>query len=90
MGFKLGIGGIVTFKNAGLDKVVEKLPPEALVIETDSPYLTPVPYRGKRNQSAYLVYIAEKIAEILQVKKEKVAEITQKNADNLFFQNLST
>lgn len=85
IGFKLGIGGIVTFKNAGLDKVVKKLPLETLVLETDSPYLTPSPYRGKRNQSAYLVYIADKIAEIFNVKKEKVAEITQQNVDNLFF-----
>ena len=59
-GFKLGIGGVVTFKNAGLDKVVEQISLEHLVLETDAPYLAPVPYRGKRNESAYIIEIATK------------------------------
>lgn len=84
-GFKLGIGGIVTFKNSGLAEVVKKLPLESLVLETDAPYLTPVPYRGKRNQSAYLIYIAQKMAEIKQISLEKVADVTSSTAENLFF-----
>ncbi|MBS1636609.1 MAG: TatD family hydrolase [Bacteroidetes bacterium] len=85
--FKLGIGGVVTFKNAGLDKVVEQIPLEYLVLETDSPYLAPVPYRGKRNESAYLKLVAEKIAQIKQVSVEAVAEQTTKNAFAVFGNN---
>lgn len=82
--FKLGIGGVVTFKNSGLDKVVEQTDLKHLVLETDSPYLAPVPYRGKRNESAYLIKVAEKIAELKQTSIEKVAEITSVNADEIF------
>ncbi len=82
--FKLGINGIVTFKNAGLDKVVAQLPLEKLVLETDSPYLAPIPHRGKRNESAYLSLIAQKIAEIKNQPVEKIAEITTQNALELF------
>lgn len=82
--FKLGIGGVVTFKNSGLDKVVEQTDLKHLVLETDSPYLAPVPYRGKRNESAYLIKVAEKIAELKQISIEKVAEITSANADEIF------
>ena len=83
-GFKLGIGGVVTFKNAGLDKVVEQLDLAHLVLETDAPYLAPVPYRGKRNESAYLIEIATKIASLKQVSLEKVASITTKNSIEVF------
>ena len=68
MGFKLGIGGIVTFKNSGLDKVVKEIGPENLILETDSPYLAPVPYRGKRNESSYICIINKKLAEIFGIE----------------------
>ena len=84
MGFKLGIGGIVTFKNSGLDKVVSDIDPEHIVLETDSPYLAPVPKRGKRNESSYMVYTARKIAELHNITIEKIAEITTQNAIRLF------
>lgn len=84
MGFKLGIGGIVTFKNSGLDKVVKNIDPKHIVLETDSPYLAPVPKRGKRNESSYLVYTAQKIAEIHNITIEKIAEITTQNAMKIF------
>ncbi len=84
-GFKMGIGGIVTFKNSGLAETVGKLPLEALVLETDAPYLTPVPFRGKRNESAYLYYIAEKVAAIKHILPEAVAETTTETARQLFF-----
>jgi len=83
-GFKIGIGGIVTFKNSGLDKIVNNIDINHIVLETDSPYLAPVPKRGKRNESAYITYIAQKIAEIKSIDIEKVAEITTKNAKQLF------
>lgn len=82
--FKLGIGGVVTFKNSGLDKVVEQLSLNDLVLETDAPYLAPVPHRGKRNQSNYIPLIANKIAEIKKVHVEEVASITSYNAQQLF------
>lgn len=83
-GFKLGIGGVVTFKNSGLDKVVEQLSLEHLVLETDAPYLAPVPFRGKRNEPAYLFNVAKKVAELKDVSVEHVAEITGANADSIF------
>jgi len=82
--FKLGIGGVVTFKNSGLDKVVEEIPMHAIVLETDAPYLAPVPYRGKRNESAYIPLIAEKIAQIKNISLEEVAQITTQNAIEIF------
>lgn len=82
--FKLGIGGVVTFKNSGLDKVVETLSLNDIVLETDAPYLAPVPHRGKRNESAYLPLIAEKIAQIKSISIEEVAEVTTKNALEIF------
>jgi TatD DNase family protein len=84
MGFKLGIGGIVTFKNSGLDKVVCKTDPENLILETDSPYLAPVPYRGKRNESSYVCIINRKLADIFGIKEEEMASIVYSNSVNLF------
>jgi TatD DNase family protein len=83
-GFKIGIGGIVTFKNSGLDKVVNNIDINHIVLETDSPYLAPVPKRGKRNESAYIINIAKKIAEIKDISLEEVATISTKNAKQLF------
>lgn len=84
MGFFLGIGGIVTFKNSGLDKVVRHMSPEKIVLETDSPYLAPVPYRGKRNESSYICIVNNKIAEIFGLNSEKTASITWSNSVQLF------
>ena len=83
-GFKLGIGGVVTFKNSGLDKVVEQLNLKDLVLETDAPYLAPVPFRGKRNESAYVSRVAEKLAEIFQLPLAKIAQQTTVNALEIF------
>lgn len=83
-GFHLGIGGVLTFKKAGLDKTMEAIGLEHVVLETDSPYLAPSPYRGKRNESAYVKLIAEKLASIKGVDITEIAEITSKNAQNLF------
>jgi TatD DNase family protein len=82
--FKLGINGVVTFKNSGLDKIVAQLPLEKMVLETDAPYLTPAPHRGKRNESAYLILIAQRIADVTGPTLEEVAAITTKNAQDLF------
>jgi TatD DNase family protein len=84
LGFLLGINGIVTFKNAGLDKTIETVSLDKLVLETDAPYLAPVPKRGKRNESSYLIHIANKLSEIYQVSLDEVAEITSANAERLF------
>ncbi|MGZ3873784.1 MAG: TatD family hydrolase [Mucilaginibacter sp.] len=84
LGFYLGIGGVVTYKNAGLDKVVAQTDLNHLVLETDSPYLTPVPHRGKPNESSYLIYIAQKIAELQQISLETVAAITTENSKKVF------
>jgi TatD DNase family protein len=84
LGFYLGIGGVITYKNAGLGPVIEKVDLAHLVLETDAPYLTPVPHRGKRNESCYLQIIAEKLAEVKSEKPATVAEITTQNAENLF------
>ena len=83
-GLMLGIGGVVTYKNAGLAEVVARLPLEHIVLETDAPYLTPVPFRGKRNESSYLTYVVEKIAGVKSVTVEEVAEITTSNALRVF------
>ena len=84
MGFKLGIGGIITFKNAGLEKVLKSVTPHDIVLETDSPYLAPAPFRGKRNESAYLPIINKKISEIYGMTEEKMAEMTYQNSVELF------
>lgn len=83
-GFKLGIGGVVTFKNSGLDKVVKELSIHDIVLETDAPYLAPTPYRGKRNESSYLLNVATKVSDIFEISVEKVAEETTKNALEIF------
>ena len=84
MGFLLGIGGVVTFKNSNLFKVVEEVGIENIVLETDSPYLTPEPFRGKKNSSKYIPYIAKRIAEILNISVEEVGKITSNNASSMF------
>lgn len=83
-GFKVGVGGIVTFKNAGIDKMIAHLTPEDILIETDSPYLAPAPMRGKRNESSYLVFIVKKLAEIFNLSEEEVDKITSQNTRNVF------
>ncbi len=83
-GFLLGIGGVVTFKNAGLDKVISEIGISRIVLETDAPYLAPVPYRGKRNESSYLTIITKKVATITNTTVEKVAETTTENATKIF------
>ena len=83
-GFLIGINGIVTFKNSGLGEVVKHIPMNRLLLETDSPFLAPVPYRGKRNESVYLVEIARKVADIHKLSLEEVARITSSNAELLF------
>ena len=85
MGYYIGVGGVVTFKNAKkLKQVVESIPLESIVLETDCPYLAPVPYRGKRNCSLYLPYVAEEIAEIKGVTAEEVVRQTETNARKLY------
>ena len=84
MGFKLGIGGVLTFKNSKLSNVIEKISLENIVLETDSPYLTPEPFRGKTNSSKYIPIIAQKIADIKDISLESVSTITLENTYNLF------
>ena len=84
LGFYLGIGGVVTYKNSGLDKVVKEIDLAHLVLETDAPYLSPVPFRGKPNESSYLRYVAEKVADLHQVSIEEVAVVTTQNSVNIF------
>jgi TatD DNase family protein len=83
-GFMLGLGGVLTYKKSGLDEVVKDIPLDMIVLETDSPYLPPTPHRGKRNESAYLIHIAEKLAEIKQMKLTEVADLTTANARQMF------
>lgn len=82
--FMIGINGIVTFKNSNLGEVVQEIPLERLLLETDAPFLSPVPYRGRRNESSYLVGIASRIAEIYNLTKEEIAQVTTQNALRLF------
>ncbi|NIG52860.1 TatD family hydrolase [Chitinophaga sp. Cy-1792] len=84
LGFYLGIGGVVTFKKAGLDRIIEGIDLQHIVLETDAPYLAPVPYRGKRNESSYIPLIGEKVADVKNLKIEEVAAITSSNARKLF------
>ena len=84
MGYKIGIGGVVTFKNSNLYKVIMEIGIENILLETDSPYLTPVPFRGQINSSKYIPYIAERISEILDISVEEVSKITLRNTYSLF------
>lgn len=83
-GFLLGIGGVLTYKNAGLAQTLQQIPLEHLVLETDAPYLTPVPHRGKRNESSYLTYIASALGAVYGISVEEVAAVTTANALQLF------
>jgi len=84
LNFYLGIGGVVTYKKAGLDAVLADITLANLVLETDSPYLAPVPFRGKPNESSYLIYVAQKLADIYQVPIEEIADITTENSKKVF------
>ena len=84
LGFYLGIGGVLTFKNSGLGSIIENIPLEKIVLETDSPYLTPHPYRGKRNEPAYLNLIAQRLAKIYYTDISTIADITTENAKKVF------
>jgi TatD DNase family protein len=84
MGFFLGLGGVITFKNSPLPGVISDLPMSCFLLETDSPYLTPAPHRGKRNDSSYLTFIADKISEIKGIPSQEVAVLSSANATNLF------
>jgi TatD DNase family protein len=83
-GFYLGIGGVLTYKNAGLDKVIRETDLSHIILETDAPYLTPVPFRGKRNESSYLTYVLQKLADIKETNIDAIATITTQNAEKLF------
>jgi TatD DNase family protein len=84
LGFLLGIGGVLTYKNSGLAEVLKEIDLDHLVLETDSPYLSPVPFRGNRNESSYLKYIVQKLADVKQISVEEVADQTTKNAEAVF------
>lgn len=84
MGFYLGLGGVLTYKNAGVAEAIKDIPMEHLFLETDAPYLSPVPHRGKRNEPAFMIEVAKKIAEIKQLPLHEIAEITTRNAETLF------
>jgi TatD DNase family protein len=84
LGFLLGIGGVVTFKNGGLEKVLPELSLENLVLETDCPYLAPVPYRGKRNEPSYIPLIAQKVADVMRKDIGEVAQVTTENCEKIF------
>ena len=88
-GFKMGIGGVVTFKKAGLDVVLKSVDPKHLVLETDSPYLAPTPNRGKRNESSYIPLIADKLSDIYEISLEEIGRITTENANEIFNFNQS-
>ena len=84
IGFMMGIGGVITYKNAGVDKIVANLPIESLVLETDAPYLSPVPYRGKRNEPSYIEVIAAKLAELKNCSIDQIGAVTTFNAKKIF------
>ena len=84
LGFKIGVGGIVTFKNSGLDEVVQQIDLQHILLETDSPWLAPVPHRGRRNESAYITSIATKVALLHNISTEEVGRVTTQNAKQLF------
>ncbi|TWP24311.1 TatD family deoxyribonuclease [Apibacter muscae] len=82
--FSLGIGGVVTFKNGKIDQFLKKIPLESIVLETDSPYLAPVPFRGKRNESSYIKYVADKLSDIYQINIDEIGKKTTENALKIF------
>jgi len=82
--FYFGIGGVLTYKNSGLSEVLKHIPLNKLILETDSPYLSPVPYRGKRNESSYIVHVAQKVSEVLDIPLLEIEKLTTKNAAKLF------
>jgi len=84
LGFLLGIGGVVTFKNGGIDKFLNQIDLNHIVLETDSPYLAPIPFRGKRNESSYIIYVVEKLSELYKIPKEEIASFTTNNAKKMF------
>jgi len=84
LGFVLGIGGVVTFKNGGIDKFLSQIDLKHIVLETDSPYLAPVPFRGKRNESSYITYVIDKLSEIYGLPIKEIASVTTKNAEKVF------
>lgn len=84
LGLYLGIGGVLTYKNSGLAEALKDIPLESMVLETDAPYLSPVPFRGKRNESSYLQYVVTKLAEVKGVSREEVARVTTENAQKIF------
>jgi TatD DNase family protein len=81
---KLGIGGVVTFKNGGIDKFISQIDLKHIVLETDSPYLAPKPYRGKRNESSYILKVLEKLSELYGISQESIAEVTTQNSKAIF------
>jgi len=81
---KLGIGGVVTFKNGGIDQFIGQIDLKHIVLETDSPYLAPKPYRGKRNESSYIIMVMDKLSELYGISKERIAEITTQNSMDIF------
>jgi TatD DNase family protein len=83
-GFYLGLGGVLTFKNSGLDEQIKDIPLDYMVLETDSPYLTPTPHRGKRNESKFIPLVAEKLANVKGCSLEEISEVTEQNASKLF------
>ena len=84
MGFFLGIGGVLTYKNSGLDQTINEIDLKHLVLETDAPYLTPVPYRGKRNEPAYIELVAKKLSEVKEISFEEICEVTTMNSRSIF------
>lgn len=84
MGFKLGINGVITFKNSNLSETIKQINPSNIILETDSPYLTPHPFRGEKNESKNILIIAEKVCDIYQINLEKLSEITNKNIRDIF------
>ena len=80
----MGIGGVVTFKNGGLNKFVAEIPLEHIVLETDSPYLAPTPFRGKRNESAYLIQVLDKLVDLYGISPEEISRITTENSKQIF------
>jgi TatD DNase family protein len=84
LGLYLGIGGVITYKNAGLAETLKNIGMDSIVLETDAPYLTPVPFRGKRNESSYIKYIAQKLADVKNIDITEVEKITTSNAEKIF------